>query len=677
MKLSMLCVLLLVSSFAYGQQVILDQPVRAGELTLFPSHQNEDVYYYVIDKARLATDESGRPQFSLLRYVSNVRSGADEAEAEVGEGGAILHALVTLEVTEDQLREAQRALNRVRPGAEIEGPIVYESGRFALISAFADEQGELTEQVLGVGSAPILDGQKAAVSLLLSREGSKILWQSFHTPTPDISFSFEMEMKGYRSPQQGVIEANFDQIYEYDAFNVGLASSYLSAEIKGAFEDLTRSGAIKVTQVGDDSKIEELLDVAYRKLTEAMFEPVGTNSPTIASLTQAASGQQSMLDRATAQLTQSRQEARQENQRIRRENAAERARVRAEQDTAQAGSASSPTPNNGSDESSNSSNATATSEPASESETDENDERPAQRYSQAQPADPEQRVAGDTAASQSQPQLQEEQAVPAFAIVASYEMKRVRQRGNWRIDLNKYTADSLTLRFDENIGDLRSFLGDEAHFRQVNLDDPLYRQREISVFLDGMNAGDFGEYINFVTVQLRKQHESGEPSYDETRIDRRNFNAEGNAFKLLYGWKGDNDRDEWLNYDYRTRWSFHGGFSFDSEWQPANFGAINLAPRVARRQLQVEADPNALEQNGVRAVMVKIFYQLGDSERVEQITLNPSRGVLSAVVDYLAPTDAYQYDYEVTWVRRGQPSLNSGRRSATEAILFVDELPEV
>lgn len=660
MKTSLLLMLMLVSANVWGQQVLIDQPVRAGELTLFPGYQDQDVYYYVLDKARLATDDNDRPQFSLLRYVENVRSGADENEADTGEGGAILHALVTLEVTEDQLREARRELNRVRPGARIEGPVVYRSGRFALISSFTDAEGKLSERVLGVGNAPILDGQKAAVSMLLTQQGSRILWQSFHTPTPDISFSFEMEMDGYRSPQQGVIEAEFEQIYEHEAFNVGLASTYLSGEIKGTFEDLTRTGAIKVTQVGDDSKIEELLDIAYRKLTEAMFEPVSSNSPSLSSLASAAGGQQSMLDRATTMLTNSRQEARQENERIRRENLEAEERARRERE---AGDGQQP--GTGEDDSGES----------TAGEDEDGEQRPAERYSQARPADPERRLAGADAA-RPQPQLQEEETVPAFAIVASYEMKRIRQRGSWRIDLNKYTADSLTLRFDENIGDLRRYLGDESHFRQVNLDDPLYRQREISVFLDGMNADDFGDYINFVTVQMRKQHESGEPTFDETRIDRRNFNAEGNAFKLLYGWKGDNNRNDWLNYDYRMMWSFHGGYTIDQDWQRADFGAISLAPALSRRQLQIEADPAALADADVRAVTVKVYYALGDEERVKQVTLNPARDQLSALVDYLTAPDSYDYDYEITWIRRGQPTVSSGRQSGSDAILFVDELPE-
>src|SRR6185312_1484714 len=138
-----------------------------------------------------------------------------------------------------------------------------------------------------------------------------------------------------------------------------------------------------------------------------------------------------------------------------------------------------------------------------------------------------------------------------IAVVATYEMKKIHQSGHYTIDLNKYTTDSLTLRFDENIGDLRSLMTDTGHFRQVNLDDPLYRQREIAVFVDGLNAQDFGQYINFVTVQMRKKHATGDLTEGDVRIDRTNFNKEGNRFTFLYGWKNDTDRRRWLEYEYR------------------------------------------------------------------------------------------------------------------------------
>jgi hypothetical protein len=265
--------------------------------------------------------------------------------------------------------------------------------------------------------------------------------------------------------------------------------------------------------------------------------------------------------------------------------------------------------------------------------------------------------------------------VPSFAVVAAYEFKKVRQRGMFRVDLNKFTADNLTIRFDENIGDLRSLIGDSGHFREVNLDDPLFKQREIVALIDGLNAQDFGQYINFVTVRMRKQHAGGAITDDEKRFDRINFNTAGNNLKLLYGWKGDNDRRRWLDYEYQTVWSFFGGRTVEQPWRQSSAGAINLAPPYQRRSVELQADQAALTAAGVRAITVKIFYSLGGAEQIKQVTLNPAKGQLSEKIEFMLPENSFNYDYEINWRLTGNRSATSGRRSGSDSLLFVDELP--
>ena len=241
---------LLMSSMAFAQQINLDKPVKAGELTLFPAIGDESKYYYIADKPRLATDDNGRPRFSFLRYVENVRSNGEENIRE-GVGGGIVHAVVELKITDNQLSDARRELQRKVSGATIEGPVMFRSGKFSLISSFTNTDGELTEQVVGMGTAPLLDDQSAAVSMQLTKTGAKILWESFQTTAPDISFSFEMDLAGYREPHRAVIEADFDQIYEHKNFNAAIASTHLSGEIKKTYDDLMKTGAIKLTQTVD------------------------------------------------------------------------------------------------------------------------------------------------------------------------------------------------------------------------------------------------------------------------------------------------------------------------------------------------------------------------------------------------------------------------------------------
>ena len=640
----MLCAgFLLGGSQAVAQQILLDKPVRAGELTLFPELGNENVYYYLPDKVQLATHPDGRPQFSFLRYVENVRAATDTRE---GEGGGIVHAVVELKVPQQMLDEARQALRRIKSGATIQGPIVYKGGTIALISSFK-ENNEFTKKVIGLGKAPILDNEKAAISILLTKLGAKILWESFKTPTPDLTISFEMEMAGFLSPIGATIEANFDQIYQHTAFEAAVAAPILAAEIKTSFDDLTRQGAIKVTQVGTDANIERAVDAAYTKLISMMFDPVGgTGTPNFGQLTGVTGNQPSMLDRATTMLNNARTETRAENDRRRAEALADLARV-----DAAAGAAPRSTAVAGGRRDTNAVT-THRSEPiASYSSTamDSIEERAARRRRAIE-------------GSQS--------PLPSLAVAASFELRRVRQQGIFRIDLNKFNTDNLVIRFDGNVGTIAC----ADCFREVNLDDPLYVQRELTAFLDGANASDFDKFINTVNVSMRKTHAGGAQTLDEVRVDRRNFNAEGNNFKLLYGWKGDNNRSKWLDYEYKTDWFFFGGYTESTGWRKSNIGTIPLSAPFVRRTISIEADPDLIKQANVRSIQVRVFTKLGQQEDVKEMRLNTRANQFAAQLDLLQPKNTLDYDFETTWFLTDGTTRTSGRKSTNSTVLFVDNM---
>ena len=111
-----------------------------------------------------------------------------------------------------------------------------------------------------------------------------------------------------------------------------------------------------------------------------------------------------------------------------------------------------------------------------------------------------------------------------------------------------------------NIGDLYGkYKDNERFFRTVNLDDPAFVQREIHVGVDGAILPEFDKYINSVTVTLRKQHQNGEETLREILVGRDTFERPFDDFRMIYGWNGDDDRARWLEYDYRTSWSFKEG----------------------------------------------------------------------------------------------------------------------
>lgn len=701
---------------ASAQQILIDKPVKAGELNLFPDLNNENNYYYVADKVRLATDANGTPQFSFLRYVDNVRTAADQPGAREGDGGGIVQALVTLGVTPEQLDAARRELQRIKPGATIQGPVVFKSGRFGLVSSFADTKGELTKQVVGLGNAPLLDGEKAAISIQLTKLGAKILWESFNTAAPDVSFHFEMDMSGFRSPKRATIDADWSKIYEHKAFGAGVATNFLAAEVKGAYDDLRTSNAIKITQVGEDASMDALISTTYKMLQDRMFEPLGgTGTPDITSLAGGAQAQPSLLDRATTRLKEAQTATEAQNARIRGENKetqaandkarveqakgagtrtkwdmADRAAAKAEADAANAVRKAEVAERRAAE--------AATWKPvAIDSTSDEIDMTKVSQEDYAKTAK-DARAAATTAATEAKrlraeadklqgeaalataaaPEtkaLKEEVSAPTISVIATLEMKKVKQSGTFHMDLNKYMPENMTLAFSENIGDLRRLKGDNSHFREVNLDDPLFKQRELVAMVDGLNAQDFGQFINFVDVQMRKKHAGGAETPDEVRVDRNNFNKEGNAFKLLYGWKDDNDRSKWMEYDVQTTWSFFGGKSVVEPWRTLSSGTVPLVPPYRRRTVMVDGNVEEMQQAGVRAVTVKVFYDLAGAEQSKQVTLNVAKGQVAEKIEMLVPPGSQDYAFEILWQLKGNRSLSAPRQKSTSDIVYVDELP--
>lgn len=703
---------------ADAADILLDKPVRAAGLIFFPSREDPDRYYYAPVRARLARTETGLPRFSFLRYVQNVRSELGEDDVLEGEGGGIVHAVVSLGITDEELDQARSELQRVKPGARIEGPVLFDEGTFALVSSFTAENGEFTRNLVGLGAAPVLDNTKAAVSLHLTRMGSKVLWESFHTATPDISFLFSMRLSGYRSPKQAVMEADLEEVYEHESFksdfgaaasldagvaipvdeivgavaagasggagagalgslpnlDVGVAGhlgGLFQSSIDEAFDELRQRGAIRIEYVGEDDELQEIIRETYDSLRDAILKP----APRLAANATSGTGAPEKKGKKKKKKAKKRSvpEATISSRKI------EPGAKDPAQQLAAATQGTPPTPN-----------ASKAEKPEPKKKKPKPKKKPKQKKGSdkaskqvpptAAAADPG-CAEGTTAGQKKDPgQSFEGLAKVTFAadvcLVMRYVKRKTRQTGTFRLDLRKYTASTLEVPFAENIGDLRSLLDNAAIFRSVNLDDPLYKQREIAASLNGVGAPDFGRFLNYVAVQMRKQHEGGDTTYDEVRIDRNTFSRRGNDFKLLYGWKGDDDRDLWMGYQFRTQWSFAGGNQVETEWTPATFSAIDLAPPYERRTIQLDGSPEDLADAQVRSVTVRIYYELGGEEKVEQVTLRADRGDASRRVEFIVPLGQLDYDFEIQWRLRGNRTVSSGRGTTNSSVLYVDELPE-
>ena len=106
-----------------------------------------------------------------------------------------------------------------------------------------------------------------------------------------------------------------------ESFGAGIATNYLAAEVKDAFDELRTTDAIKITQVGEDAQMDAVVGTAYKMIQDRMFEPLGgTGTPSLDQLTAQGGGQTSLLDRATSRLKDAQTATEAENTRIRAEN---------------------------------------------------------------------------------------------------------------------------------------------------------------------------------------------------------------------------------------------------------------------------------------------------------------------------------------------------------------------
>ena len=200
-----IAVLLLQRAHINAQQIVLDRSVKAGVVTLFPELSNPANFYYFPDQIRLGVSASGQPQFSFIRYVRNSGTAREPASGGIStasDAGGILHALVALQVAEEDLQNARQELQKIVPGAVIKGPLVFKSGKIAIVSSVIGSDGELTKKVVGIGNAPILEGGKAAVSILLTKACAEILWQLFKRLHRILVFNLKWTSKDFCRPEK-------------------------------------------------------------------------------------------------------------------------------------------------------------------------------------------------------------------------------------------------------------------------------------------------------------------------------------------------------------------------------------------------------------------------------------------------------------------------------------------
>jgi hypothetical protein len=261
-----------------------------------------------------------------------------------------------------------------------------------------------------------------------------------------------------------------------------------------------------------------------------------------------------------------------------------------------------------------------------------------------------------------------------FSISIAFRYRKIQRSGKFVINMKQWNRVEIPVRFAANVGNLSRYMDDSRMFRRVSLNDPMFKQREIPVTVDVASEEAFAAMLNAVTVTLKKRHQSGAETLGEVNIHRADFGS-GTMETMVYGWDGDDDRDAWLEYDHRVRWSYVGGPVIETDWMPTTAGALVLEPPLRPRELTLEADPVLLREQGVRDVVLEVRYPAGDIERSAHATVKPSDEIgRQTLVLYQDPQQP-GYTYSFDWRLYGGRRVEAGPFEDTADTVYLDEIP--
>ncbi len=261
-------------------------------------------------------------------------------------------------------------------------------------------------------------------------------------------------------------------------------------------------------------------------------------------------------------------------------------------------------------------------------------------------------------------------------INGGYKRRKLTQTGKYTFNFKQRSKATLITAMAGNIGSLHQLYGsDPAVFRTVNLSDPEFRVREVSVALDARDEKEFTKYINHVTLTVKKVHGSGAETTGEVVIKRSNFEA-GRPLKISYHWDQENSLDDWMSYQYKADWSFVGGAVHSSGWVDYDSAAISLTPPYRYREIEFVTSADILKQEDVRLVAVRVKHDFFGRPVSETINLIPSREQYHATRVFAVPPDADSLEYSITWTLNDRRKINSGSLQSDETVIFCDELPK-
>jgi hypothetical protein len=258
----------------------------------------------------------------------------------------------------------------------------------------------------------------------------------------------------------------------------------------------------------------------------------------------------------------------------------------------------------------------------------------------------------------------------------TYRMRAFKSEGKTRISLRKSEVVERHYTVTFNIGHLYNiYAQDRRIFRDIVLDDPAFRQRDILLHIDGDLQGALGDFIKSATIAIRKKHRNGNETLREVFLTASTLKEREGNLMVSYPNQEDSDKLEWLSYEYRVIWNFGTDGIFETGWQVERTPVVNLFVPYEKHRIILDGNPETLKEKGVRAVSVKIEYPFFGRTKYKQMAIRSGEPIDGKFFDITLPSDETQIAYTITWIMQNGTTKTQKAKNET-GILWIDELPQ-
>ncbi|MBM1107816.1 hypothetical protein JQC67_16800 [Aurantibacter crassamenti] len=178
--------------------------------------------------------------------------------------------------------------------------------------------------------------------------------------------------------------------------------------------------------------------------------------------------------------------------------------------------------------------------------------------------------------------------------------------------------------FGNDIKDVLKGIDLDEHIVKIDLDDPFFEFRVITVGLDGALPDLIGGIINGVEVRLRKEKADGSYYYFEDQ-DPILFNQKGQAAQTRTYNRSHDANIENADYEYKTIISYKGGAKEESpRWLPIANDQIFVSTKLEQKEISFQADPDELKENRIARASLQIAYRQKGKQKIDEMYVTPS-----------------------------------------------------